>query len=312
LRKHPGTVAGFGELDACQYQYANQRAADHFVGYECAGGQGVLSFAFDHPVRLKKNVIELCCAEPSSRRVARKAAFTLIELLVVIAIIAIIAAMLLPALSRAEERAKRLQCLSNLRQMAIAAQVYVDNNSDSYPIAQYFDVASGNDYCWDLNVVYDAANHPHVVPGILWQGQGNIQIQQCPSFTGSANFVDNPYTGYNYNTSYLGHGQDEAIEQPATASLVRHPAKTVIFGDGQYTAGANKFMRAPDPNPGDATFVGRNSGTQGFRHSGFSNAAFCDGHAESLRYVYTNNAENSLVAPGTGFLSSDNTIYDLN
>ena len=60
----------------------------------------------------------------------------------------------------------------------------------------------------------------------------------------------------------------EAIEQPAKGGSCRAPAtaKTALFGDGQYSGGADKFMRAPYPNPGDANFSGRYSGTQGFRH----------------------------------------------
>jgi prepilin-type N-terminal cleavage/methylation domain-containing protein/prepilin-type processing-associated H-X9-DG protein len=250
-------------------------------------------------------------ASATGGRAARLPGFTLIELLVVIAIISILAAMLLPVLGSSKTAARRVQCLNNLNQMGLAAQIYLGDNANYYPIAQY-DSTNGTVYSWDLTVSNDASGKPSVVPGILWEGQGNAQVQQCPSYSVSANSPDNPYTGYNYNTSYIGHGQGEAIEQPAKDSDVMQPSKTVLFGDGQYVGGADKYMRAPYPNPGD-DFGGRWAGTQGFRHLKRTNVAYTDGHGTSLSTIYTNNADGAdFVAPGTGFLSADNSAYDLN
>lgn len=237
-------------------------------------------------------------------------AFTLIELLVVVSIIAILAALLLPALGNSKELSKKTECANNLRQLEIAAQAYTGDNADYYPIAYYFQMVGkvAYSYAWDFTTV--EGNPNVVIPGLLWQGLSAPQIQQCPSFSGSANWLSDPETGYNYNTSYIGHGQDEDIPQPAKCASVLRPGNTVIFGDGQYADGADKFMRAPYPNPADEDFWGRNTGTQGFRHLHQSEASFCDGHVESLANCYTNNGEDSFVTPGTGFLSSSNSLYD--
>src|SRR5438046_10662363 len=70
-------------------------------------------------------------------KLVTKRAFTLVELLVVIGIIAILIAMLLPALNSARERANRIKCASNLRQLAQAMRIYASDNKDQYPRTKY-------------------------------------------------------------------------------------------------------------------------------------------------------------------------------
>jgi prepilin-type N-terminal cleavage/methylation domain-containing protein len=212
---------------------------------------------------------------------ASRNGFTLVELLVVIGIIAVLISLLLPALNVARANAQTVQCLSNLRQMVIAANEYADVNGGSYPIAYYATYVApiSTSFQWDFTVTTNTTTGAvTVTPGLLWQGQANMAVQQCPSFEGASNAAPDPFTGYNYNTSYIGHGQNEFVVAPAKLNQVRYPAQCALFGDGQYGAGANKFMRAPFPpvigGVTDQAFKNQAAGTQGFRHRGGTNVAF--------------------------------------
>jgi prepilin-type N-terminal cleavage/methylation domain-containing protein/prepilin-type processing-associated H-X9-DG protein len=252
-----------------------------------------------------------------------KNGFTLIELLVVVAIIGLLLAVIVPTLAAAREKSRSLVCLSNLRQMSISASVYTDCHDGYYPIA-YYEETTASGYIWhnwDFTVVDDAGTKS-IRPGILWQGEMIEKIQQCPSFKGKSNTPNDPYTGYNYNTSYIGHGQYEDIPTPAKASEVLRPSDCALFGDGQYSSGANKFMRAPLRSEGDLTFNARYAGTQGYRHRRRTNVAFCDGRAVSWDKLYTNVEPARYITDlevhneetrdnKIGFLSPDNNAYDL-
>jgi prepilin-type N-terminal cleavage/methylation domain-containing protein/prepilin-type processing-associated H-X9-DG protein len=253
-----------------------------------------------------------------------KKAFTLIELLVVIAIIAMLMGVLIPSLARAKEQGREIYCQNNLRQMHIAAMYYAESHRGSYPISRYFasTATEKTQFCWDFTTRRYKNGLVKTEPGILWQGDTIEKVQQCPSFKGNANMFADPFTGYNYNTSYIGRGQGEFITQPAKTQDVRSPNACVLFGDGQTVDGANKFMRSPLRSEFDSTtFSDPWGGAQGFRHSGSTNIVWCDGSTESQEQVFLGNDGNTrrilddyqkrTPRSPIGFLSADNSAYDL-
>lgn len=239
-----------------------------------------------------------------------KRGFTLIELLVVLAIIALLASLSLPFVRSAVEKGNATQCLANLRAMARAVNVYTAEHQGRFPPALVSE--GGTQQGWDF-FISGGGSSQTVEPGWIWEGYGVNAILQCPSYRGSDNWRGEAHTGYNYNSSYLGgmkttmRGRVTRDVPSSTVLQVRNPAATALFGDGEYGGGANKFMRAPFPGKLDADFSGREGGTQGFRHDGATHVVFVDGHVSRRRPV----AAAGAVAPGTGFLSADNSLYDL-
>ncbi|MBX7133298.1 MAG: prepilin-type N-terminal cleavage/methylation domain-containing protein [Fimbriimonadaceae bacterium] len=244
-------------------------------------------------------------------------AFTLIELLVVIAIIAILAAILFPVFAQAKETAKQVVCLSNMRQMGFASNLYLtDNNETWYSSVMYSPLAGyANQQIWigydnkNFGIdggfyghVYEPARNP-IRPGALDPYLKSDEIKRCPSMprTWQSSFALNWFNP-GFSSSYY------SVNPNARNNEFSPAAKTfAIAPDGTYTTtGASDseveeaaqtllawehYARVPMCNflqpsnwfnapPNDQSLRAHFH----FLHRGAANAVWCDGHAKRLTY----------------------------
>ncbi len=185
--------------------------------------------------------------------------FTLIELLVVIAIIAILAAMLMPALNKARETARRSSCLSQLKTMAQATALYADNYKDHIPPGLRYNSWAASNFWWSILV-------QTIKPGVPGKNyntvmNGNYKIFVCPT-EGIPTGANSPlfqYTHYGINYRFMHYSAPVR-----KLSSVRKPTAVVMQMDTNQKT----------------TYVVKSDSQISQRHgTDRTNSSYLDGHA---------------------------------
>jgi type II secretory pathway pseudopilin PulG len=245
---------------------------------------------------------------------------TLVEMLVTIGVIALLLGLLMPALASVRAAAKASICQSNQRQMSTAAWAHVAQQ-DAFPAALAYVQVDGMlvQRAWDWET--PAFGEGLIGPGLLWRFTNPGEAMQCAVYEGPANAPGDPFTGYNYNTSFIGDEEafttsgDGPVRRGVRPAHCRRASMCAMFGCGGYGAGANKFMRAPSLQAGGESLAAVYAGAQAYRHAGETVVCYIDGHVGKVGRAHAGeHATEAMLGlmgfPKNGFLSADDAMYD--